>query len=294
MNRTAHQRTAPGDVEIQLETGAKLSDEDYNFISRLVYEKSRIHLGKDKKVLVASRLAKRLRQLQLPDYRTYCHLLRSPAGDEEMRYLIDRISTNHTHFLREIKHFDFLRDHVLPQWAAKLGRGEPFRLWSAASSSGEEAYSIAMYLAEYLTAKHGVDWRIEGTDISTRVLEIARAGVYADDRLAAVSTDWKRRFFQKGVGNWEGHLRVREELRQRVNFHHLNLLEDAYPFPPFQVIFCRNVMIYFDRPTQETLVARLAEKLIPGGHLMVGHSESLNGIRHTLKLVQPAIYVKPA
>lgn len=280
----------------QIKPGAaQLADRDYDFLCRLIYEQSRIHLGRDKKVLVASRLAKRLRQLQLPDYRAYCDLLRSPAGGEELQHLIDRISTNHTHFFREIKHFDFLRDKVLPTWRAKTNiQCEPFRVWSAACSSGDEPYSLAIQLAEHLAPAESDAWHIEASDISTRVLELARQGVYEADRLTAVKLEWLRKYFQKGVGAREGQFRVREQLRERVRFHQLNLLENKYPFTTkFHVVLCRNVMIYFDRPTQEALVGFLAEQLLPGGHLMVGHSESLSGIKHSLRMVQSAIYLKP-
>ncbi|HUC86694.1 MAG TPA: protein-glutamate O-methyltransferase [Candidatus Acidoferrales bacterium] len=271
-----------------------LSDNDYRFLCDLIYQRSRIHLGPDKRILVTSRLAKRLRHYGLDSYGRYCDLLRSPKGDEELQFLIDRISTNHTHFFREEKHFDYLREAVIPKWQAEAHRTEPFRLWSAASSTGEEAYSIAIHLAEHFCPPESNRWRIEGTDISTRVLEVAERGVYEADRLSGVAPDVLRRHFQRGVNQWAGHLRVKDELRRQVRFQHLNLLDGNYPFDrPFDLIFCRNVMIYFDRPTQETLVRLLTEKLAPGGHLFVGHSESLSGVKHTLKLVRPAIYLKP-
>ena len=271
-----------------------LADEDYDFLCRLIYERSRIHLGPDKRVLVTSRLAKRLRHHGLDDYGQYCGLLRSPRGEEELQFLIDRISTNHTHFFREMKHFDFLSDTVIPAWQAGARRAQPFRIWSAASSTGEEAYSIAIHLAEHFAPAESGRWQIEGTDISTRVLEIAQRGIYEAEKLAGVAPEMLRRHFQRGVNEWAGHLRVKDGLRKRANFQHLNLLDGNYPFDrPFDLIFCRNVMIYFDRPTQEILVRQLAEKLTPGGHLLVGHSESLSGVKHELKLVRPAIYFKP-
>ncbi len=274
---------------------ASLADEDYDFLCGLIYERSRIHLGPDKRVLVTSRLAKRLRHHGLGSYGEYCDLLRSPQGGEELQFLIDRISTNHTHFFREMKHFDFLREVVIPKWQADTRCTEPFRVWSAASSTGEEAYSIAIHLAEYFAPAESGRWQIEGTDISTRVLDIAQRGVYEAEKLASVAPDMLRRHFQRGTNQWAGHLRVKDDLRKRVNFQHLNLLDGNYPFArPFDLIFCRNVMIYFDRPTQENLVWLLAEKLVPGGHLLVGHSESLSGVKHALKLVRPAIYLKPA
>jgi chemotaxis protein methyltransferase CheR len=279
------------------ETGwsaAQLADEDYKFLCRLIYERSRISLSADKKVLVASRLTKRLRHLQLASYGEYCQLLRSPAGEEELIFLIDRISTNHTHFFREMKHFDFLREKVFPAWRTKSGTPDgPFRVWSAASSTGEEPYSLAIHLAEYFAPAETNAWQIEASDISTRVLEIAERGVYDFDKLGGINPEMLRRHFQKGVREHEGQYRVKDSLRRRVRYHHLNLLEPPYPFSQlFHVILCRNVMIYFDRPTQEALVNHLAERLMPGGYLLVGHSESLNAIKHSLQLVQPAIYLK--
>lgn len=283
---------APG-----LEAGwsaAQLGDEDYKFLCRLVYERSRISLTPEKKVLVASRLTKRLRHLQLASYGEYCQLLRSPAGEEELRFLIDRISTNHTHFFREMKHFDFLREKIFPTWHARAGSpGAPFRVWSAACSTGEEPYSLAIHLAEHFAPAETNTWQIEASDISTRVLEIAERGIYDADKLAGLSQEMLRRHFQKGLREREGQFRAKDVLRQRIRFHHLNLLQPPYPFAQlFHVILCRNVMIYFDRPTQETLVSHLAERLLPGGCLMVGHSESLSAIKHSLQSIQPAIYLK--
>lgn len=278
-------------MELKLES-PRITPEDYDFICRVVYEQSRIHLGPDKQGLVTSRLAKRLRQLQIGSYHEYCEYLSSPAGPEELRFLIDRISTNHTHFFREIKHFDFLGETVLPAWKQR-SFSEPLRVWSAACSSGDEPYSLGIYLAEKLAPADSGEWQIDASDISTRVLELARRGIYDADRLNDIPPDWLRRHFQKGVREWEGQFRVKAELRERIRFHHLNLLQSSYPFTkPFQIIFCRNVMIYFDRATQTDLVSRLSDMLAPGGYLMVGHSESLSGVKHSLRLVQPAIYVK--
>ena len=274
---------------------AQLQDADYNFLCQLIYERSRIHLGPDKRVLVTSRLGRRLRHHGLKNYGGYCELLRSPQGAEELQFLIDRISTNPMHFFREFKHFDFLREVVFPQWQASARRTEPFRIWSAASSTDEEAYSIAIHLAEHFAPAEAGRWQIERTDISTRVLEIATRGVYETERLASIPAEVLRRHFQRGTKQWKGHVRVKDELRRRVNFQHLNLLDGDYPFADsFDLIFCRNVMIYFDRPTQEALVRQLTAKLLPGGHLLVGHSESLTSVKHTLKLIRPATYLKPA
>ena len=270
-----------------------MTDADYEFLRRLVYEHSRINLGHDKRALVSGRVAKRLRALKIPGYAEYCRRLKTAAGAEELGNLVDVISTNHTHFFREEKHFDWLRSVLLPQWRSAHRAGEPFRAWSAASSSGEEPFTLAIVLAEFF----GLDgpWTIDATDISTRVLAKAEAAIYDAEKLAPVSPELLRRYFQRGTGQWEGSFRVREPLRRHVQFKHLNLLQPQYPFSRrFQLIFCRNVMIYFDRPTQETLIGKLTEQLEPGGHLLVGHSESLSGVRHSLRQLQPAIYHKPA
>ena len=269
-----------------------LADADYEFLRRLIYEHSRINLGSDKRALVSGRVAKRLRALKIGSYHEYCCRLKTAAGAEELTDLMDVISTNHTHFFREEKHFDWLRSVLLPQWRLCHDERETFRAWSAASSTGEEPYTLAIVLAEYF----GMDgkWTIDATDISTRVLARAGQAIYDREKLAPVPPELLRRYFQRGTGQWEGSFRVREQLRRHVRFQHLNLLQPDYPFAQrFQLIFCRNVMIYFDRPTQETLIGKLTEQLEPGGHLLVGHSESLSGVRHSLRQLQPAIYFKP-
>ena len=274
------------------ETG-ELTDADYEFLRRLVYEHSRINLGHDKRALVSGRVAKRLRALKIGGYHEYCQWLKTAAGAEELTDLVDVISTNHTHFFREEKHFDWLRSVLLPQWRSAHRAGEPFRAWSAASSSGEEPFTLAIVLAGFF----GLDgpWTIDATDISTRILAKAEAAIYDAEKIAPVPPELLRRYFQRGVGQWQGCFRVREQLRRHVRFQHLNLFQPEYPFAQrCDLILCRNVMIYFDRPTQETLIGKLTEQLEPGGHLLVGHSESLSGVRHSLRQLQPAIYFKPA
>jgi chemotaxis protein methyltransferase CheR len=270
-----------------------MRDSEFDFIRSLVYERSRINLTADKRQLVSARLGKRLRATNLPSVRDYCALLRSPEADAELSHLIDAISTNHTFFFREIAHFDFLRKQALPELAARARseRWSRFRLWSAACSSGEEPYSIAMTLAE---ASSMWSWQIDATDISHRILKKAATAIYDADSVARLAPQTVRTHFQRGFGPQEGQYRVKAALRERVVFQQLNLLDGELPFPePFHVIFCRNVMIYFDRPTQEELVGRLSRSLVPGGYLFVGHSESLTHLAHTLRPVRPAIYQKP-
>ncbi len=209
---------------------------------------------------------------------------------EELERLINALTTNHTSFLREPQHFALLREAVLPPLAA---RGA-VRIWSAGCSTGEEPYTILFTAAEALPPERLARLELLATDISTRVLEQARSGIYPQERLQGLPPGWAQRFFQKGEGRWEGMVRVKPEWRARIEFRRLNLMEDFSHLPRFHVIFCRNVMIYFDKPTQERLVQRFAERLEPGGWFLIGHSEGLMGIRHELEYVRPAVYRKPA
>ena len=271
-----------------------ISEAAYRFIADMVYEHSRIRLGTDKQALVSGRLAKRLRALKLDSFEDYCKFLQSAAGEEELGPLVDLISTNHTNFFREIQHLDFLRDQVLPDLLPRLVKQrETFRIWSAACSSGEEPYTMAIVLAEYARHNGPFAWQIEASDISSRILERAQNAIYAEDRVKMPQPDWLARYFQKGSGQYDGCFRVKDALRQTVKFHRLNLLQPSYPVAPDQhVIFCRNVMIYFDTVTQQELVTKLIAQLAPGGHLIVGHSESLLGVKHPLKTLKPGIYRK--
>lgn len=270
-----------------------MRDCEFEFIRSLVYEHSRISLGPDKRDLVAARLGKRLRATQAPTIDDYCQLLRDPAAGEELAHLIDAISTNHTFFFRENAHFDFVRSTIIPEMLSRqrAERWLRFNAWSAACSSGEEPYSLAITLQDSLTAAGLWPWHIECTDISHRILETARLGVYRNEIITKLPPAMIKAHFQRGIGPQEGNYRVRASLQAGLSFHQQNLLQGEPPFrEPFHVIFCRNVMIYFDRPTQEELVHKLARRLVPGGYLLVGHSESLTGIKHSLQMVRPAIY----
>jgi chemotaxis protein methyltransferase CheR len=272
-----------------------MRESEFEFIRTLIYERSRISLGADKRELVAARVAKRVRAVQVASFAAYCRLLQSPGSEEEFIHLIDIISTHHTAFFRENGHFQFIRERVVPEMLARA-RNEAwpcFRAWSAACSSGEEPYSLAITLKE---AMHGRTWpwHIEATDISHRVVDEASAGIYGAEALRPVPASHRRAHFQRGIGPQEGKFRVKAALRDAVSFRPFNLFSAALPFSGlFQVILCRNVMIYFDRASQQELVTRLARQLVPGGYLLVGHAESLNGIDHLLQMVQPAVYRQP-
>jgi chemotaxis protein methyltransferase CheR len=271
-----------------------MRENEFEFIRGLVYQHSRISLGADKRELVSARLGKRLRATQQPTIEAYCRLLQADSDGNELAHLIDEISTNHTFFFRENAHFDFLTGTIRPELQARTAteRWPVFNIWSAACSSGEEPYSIGMALEE--CPGPAWPWRIECTDISHRILVKAGAGIYHQDTVGRLAPERIRRFFDRGHGPQAGNFRIKAVLRARVCFQQLNLLEGEPPgSEPFQVIFCRNVMIYFDRQTQTELVQKLTRRLVPGGYLFVGHSESLTGITHSLQSVRPAIYRRP-
>jgi len=272
-----------------------ISARDYTFIRDLVYKASRINLGEHKKELVSARLAKRLRATGIPTYSAYIDYIRTPQGEEELVHLIDVISTNHTFFMRETEHFSFLAREILPAVLARKGADTEFRMWSAACSTGEEPYSAGVVISDALGEPARTPWTCDCTDISTRVLQIAKRGVYEADRLRHVPPDAIRRHFLRGESTMAGQFQVRPQMKAHYRFHHLNLLGGSYPFSkPFHLIFCRNVMIYFDRSTQEELVGRLSRHLAPGGYLFIGHAESLAGVKNELRAIKPAIYRKPS
>jgi chemotaxis protein methyltransferase CheR len=260
------------------------------FIARLVYDRCRIRLHEGKDALIKARLGKRMRKHGFAGLPEYCDFLRTRGGEEEVTSVIDALATNFTNFLREADHFKFLIDQALPALLPK-GR-KKFRIWSAASSSGEEPYTIGFYLSEHYPPALGWDWWITASDISTKALEKARLAIYPAEHLDAVPRDWLHKYFQKGVGRWEGCCRVKPGITERVSFRQINLVEPYNHLQPFEVIFCRNVMIYFDRSTQEQLVQHLCRFLEPKGYLLIGHSESLNGLNIPLRCLRPSIYQK--
>ena len=271
-----------------------LSGKTFQILSDLVYQHSRIRLGPDKQALVANRLRKRLNTLNLESYEDYCYVLHSPHGSDEVEELVDLISTNHTRFYREPEHFAFLTQRVLPALVPTLrATRAPLRLWSAAASSGEEPYTMAIAVADFLRSHPGLDWEIVGTDISRRMLTVAREGIYSMDSVKSVPLEHLKCYFKKGIGVRTGVCRVKPELRKHLRFERVNLFQPHLPVPANQhVIFCRNVMIYFDLPSRALAVQRLAQLLAPGGYLMVGHSESLMGINHGLHPVQQGVFQK--
>jgi chemotaxis protein methyltransferase CheR len=268
------------------ETDAPLTPDDFAEISRTVAEVAGIQLRAGKEGLVRARLARRLRQVGAASYRDYLARVRADGTRRELAHMIDLLTTNKTSFFREATHFDVLRDVVVPAFAAAPGG---LRVWSAGCSSGEEPYTIAMVLRDVLAEPAWRAARVLATDISERVLVRARAGSYADDVVADLDATLRRRHFTPVAG---GGSMVTAALRAPVHFAPLNLMGTWPMRGPFHAIFCRNVMIYFDKPTQAALVGRFHELLAPGGYLFVGHSESLSAVDHPFAYVQPAVYRK--
>lgn len=265
---------------------AVLHDQEFAQFRDMIYRIAGISMSPAKKQLVSSRLAKRVRHHNLSSYGDYFRLITSPNGRAELQVAVDSLTTNETHFFREPKHFDFLRQQVIP--ARRAGRG--LRIWSAACSSGEEPYSIAMMLDESLGKE---PWEVVGSDISTHVLEKARHGLYPAERIPEIPKPYLSRYCLKGVGEHHGTMLIEPSLRERVRFMPHNLLETPAKMGDFDVIFLRNVMIYFDQDTKRQVVSRLLPLLRPGGYFLIGHSESLNGVTEDVRLVMPAVYRKP-
>lgn len=257
----------------------------FDQIRRLVHEQAGIALGPGKEALVSARVGKRLRALGLESIKQYLAHLEADGHGEELVQLLDAISTNVTSFFRESDHFSILAEHCRA-WLAQGQRR--LRLWSAACSSGEEPWTMAMVLANACANQH-VDLGILATDISTKVLALARAGSYPSERCKTVPPDLHRRFLTREAQ--AGRLRVAEELRPLVTFRRLNLAKPPYPMRgPMDAILCRNVMIYFDADTRRAFVGQARRLLRPGGLLMVGHSESLNGMHEGFSVARPSVY----
>ena len=266
-----------------------ISTDEFNRFRMLIYNESGISLSEQKKTLVASRLSRRLRDLDLSNFSDYYAKVTEDPTREEFTRMLDLISTNKTDFFREPKHFTFLRERIIPE----LEHTKRIRIWSSACSSGEEPYTIAMTLFDTVRNPAGWDFKILASDLSTRVLEKAVTGIYDEERVRDVPPDVIRRHFLRGRGESAGLLKVKSHLAEMIQFRRLNLMDDHFPIKSsLDLIFCRNVMIYFDRPTQEILVNKFHRYMKPGGYLFIGHSESLQWVRHPFKSLAPTIYQK--
>lgn len=265
----------------QLENPA-ISAAEFNKFQKLIFEIAGISLGDGKQILLVGRLSKRLKHFGFTTFGQYYRHVTSSENTGERQILVDLLTTNETYFFREPKHFDFLRET-----ATQRRSSANFRVWSAASSSGEEAYSIAMVLAEVLG---GNAWEVVGTDISSRVLDRARTGHYPLNRTSGIPPHLLKKFCLRGMGEHDGTLLITREIRERVDFHHSNLMAPRKGLGLFDIIFLRNVMIYFDNETKRKVIGNLLPYLKGDGYFLIGHSESLNGITEDLLPLRPTIY----
>jgi chemotaxis protein methyltransferase CheR len=261
---------------------------------KLVYAETGIWLGNHKTALLCGRLYRRLMTLGLPTLEQYYERVSAPGNQEELARMIDAITTNETKFFREPRQFDFLVERVFPRWqsdAAQGSRSKRVRIWSAGCSSGEEPYSLAMLLAKHLPVDEGWDTRLVATDISNRVLEKARRGIYDAERAPDIPKDLLHRFMLRGFNDRQGQMKVQVAIQQMVDFRRLNLSHVPYAIEgPFDVILCRNVLIYFDVTSKQKVVANLVGQLAVGGFLLVGHAENLTSLTTQLRSVESTIY----
>jgi chemotaxis protein methyltransferase CheR len=266
---------------------ATITDQEFALFQRLIYKIAGISLSDAKKILLVGRLTRRLRQYELGTFTQYYRMLASGDHPEELQTMVDLLTTNETYFFREPKHFDFLRDEII----RKRKNSSTFRVWSAASSSGEEIYTLAMVLADNLPS---TPWEVVGSDISTQVLAKAATGHYSLARTEGIPAAYMNKYCLKGVRSHAGTFLIAPELRKRTSFYQINLTQpiDA-DIGDFEVVFLRNVMIYFDPETKAKVVHNLLPRLKSGGHLIIGHSETLNGITDRVMAVRPTIYRKP-
>ncbi len=271
-----------------------ISPRDYSRLCDLGYSKAGIHLGGDRKTMLEVRIRRRLKDLGIATYGAYCDYLFSAEGQrEEIDALIDVVTTNKTDFFREPRHFDLLQERVLPGLASSGADTRSLTVWSAGCSTGEEPYTLAMVLSEYSRQHPEYRFRIMATDISRIVLDRAATAIYSKDAVQPVPEALRARYLMRGREPGTSRFRVVPELRQMVEFRRLNLMDSDYGIDgEVQMIFCRNVIIYFDRATQQRLLGRLARCLAPGGYLFVGHAETLHSLDLPLVPVAPALYRK--
>ena len=268
----------------------ELKEREFREIRDYIKEHYGIALGDEKSTLVFSRLRPLLKQKGFADFTEYIQYLKTDRTGEASVVFINRLTTNHTYFMREPEHIDFLQATVLPWVEQKFGQARDLRLWCAGCSSGEEAYTLQMAATDYFEGRQGWDTEILATDISEKVLQQATLGIYSNESLKSMPEDWLKKYFKRYD---DDNMIVRDAVKERITYRKFNLMEEKLPFKkPFQVIFCRNVMIYFDNNTREALVNRFYNALEKDGYLFIGHSESLSNVKSNFKYVMPAVYKK--
>lgn len=268
----------------------KITDDEFRLIAIYIKEKSGINLKAEKKMLLVGRLSNILNELGMTSFMTYYKYLKNDKEGKALSRLIDRITTNHTYFMRESEHFTYFNQIVLP-YLKESSTNKDLRIWCAASSTGEEPYTLAMLLADFFKSEeHLWNKKLLATDLSLSVLEEAKKGIYQDEKISVLPKIWLLNYFNKIENN---QYQVKESLRKEVIYRRFNLLETVFPFKKkFHVIFCRNVMIYFDNETKNQLVEKMYNSLEYGGYLFVGHSESINRNGTRFKYIRPAVYQK--
>jgi chemotaxis protein methyltransferase CheR len=271
-----------------------LSSADFDRLRSLIYAESGIHLGREKKTMLEIRLRRRLQSLQLSSCAAYCDYVFAPgARNQELVHLIDVVTTNKTDFFREPDHFEFLLSKALPDLDARRGAERKSLVWSAGCSTGEEPYTLAMVLNEYAQGHPGFRFSVLATDISTTVLEKARQGIFKAEVVKPVRENLRKKYFMRSRDPASDLVRIVPELRARIEFRRANFMESDHGLnEPPEIVFCRNVIIYFDRPTQVRVLENLTRQLAPGGYFFSGHSESLQNMGLPLVAVGPAIYRK--
>jgi chemotaxis protein methyltransferase CheR len=271
---------------------AQLTEAEFEKLSRFIYKESGIKMPPIKRIMLQSRLQKRLRDLKMSSFQEYIEYVFSKDGlNNEIIHMLDVVSTNKTDFFREPVHFDFLTDVVLPEFVEQRQSIRTIKVWSAGCSTGEEPYTIAIVLADFAEKNRGFDFSIIGTDISTQVLQKAIDAVFKEDRIAIMPLDTKRKYFLKSKDRKNPTVKVAPNLRAKVKFGRLNFMDNYYDIADsFDVVFCRNVLIYFDRETQEKVIQKLCTKLRSGGYFFLGHSESIMNMDVPLKQIKPTIF----
>lgn len=290
---------AVGDSDLFPEQPPQLSVSPALFqkFQKLIYAETGIWLGNSKTALLCGRLFRRLRELEIATLKEYFECVCQPEQEEERARMIDAITTNETRFFREPRQFEFLEQTLFPRWKADADRGmrpKRLRIWSAGCSSGEEPYTLAMLMAAHLSVENGWDVRVLATDISNRVLEKAERGIYPIARSSELPDAVLHQFMLRGTGEREGEMKVRNQIQRMVEFRRLNLnLEVNLAEAPFDAIFCRNVLIYFDAASKQRVVTNLVRQLVPNGFLFVGHAENLTNMTDQLSSLESTIYIKP-
>ena len=278
------------EFDLQKIYAEKLTDAEFNKLSNFIYTNYGIKMPMAKRVMLQSRLQKRLKALKIYSFKEYVDFVFGKNGNQEIVHMMDVVSTNKTDFYREATHFDFLNSNVLPE----LYQDNKFiKLWSAGCSSGQEVYTLAIELSEFALKNHGFDFSIFGTDLSTIVLKKAINAIYPEEAVAMIPIEKKRRYLLKSKSKDKKLVRVNSNLRSKTKYQRLNFMDDNYSVnEKFDIIFCRNVLIYFDRETQERVINKLCNNLKLGGYFFLGHSESITNIKAPLKQIKPTIYTK--